>query len=181
MSRTDIKSLPSVGEYFGVKICRGFKSLNFRLIHLEGPWYVPHCSGQHILRRLLLPNEPAASLPGRFSAETVLFDAAHPSVGLRDLLVYGEPAPLLHRLAYYQVLAGQQTVQELLRLPILSLTERMRPTKVRSLVFTDPVHSSGSRLLLVIVSLIAISHYFIVEGSKLLENWDNDYFWMRMK
>lgn len=57
----------------------------------------------------------------------------------------------------------------------------MRPTKVRSLVFTDPVHSSGSRLLLVIVSLIAISHYFIVEGSKLLENWDNAFFWMRMK
>lgn len=53
----------------------------------------------------------------------------------------------------------------------------MPATKVRSVVFTDPLYSSGSRFLLVIVSLAAVAHYFYMEGQKLMENWDNEAFW----
>lgn len=53
----------------------------------------------------------------------------------------------------------------------------MRQAKVRSVVFADPLYSSGSKLLLVILALAVMGHYFYQEGMDIWANWDNQVFW----
>lgn len=50
----------------------------------------------------------------------------------------------------------------------------MRQTQMRSLVFTNPVYSGRSRLLLLILALGAIWLYVYEEGKDVLDNWEDD-------
>lgn len=50
----------------------------------------------------------------------------------------------------------------------------MSKAKVRPFVFTDEVHSSGCRILLVLIALGVIGFYAYSEALDVLQNWDND-------
>lgn len=53
----------------------------------------------------------------------------------------------------------------------------MRNAKVRSVVFADTLYSSGSRILLVILTLAVMGAYFYQEGLNVLDNWENETYW----
>lgn len=48
---------------------------------------------------------------------------------------------------------------------------------MRSIVFSDPLYSGGSKFILVVIALSVVANYLYQECSDVLDNWDNDIYW----